>query len=281
MQTSISAAFHALVKSLLVLYDRREANTIASYIFEDLLSVKNAQTSKTSLSSLDKEVLDIASKRLLNNDPWQYVVGHADFYGLKFKVNTSTLIPRPETEELVDLIIKKHKSKTGLKLLDIGTGSGCIAISLSKHLSKALVTAIDIDERAIMTAQENALLNKVEVVFSQKNILEKSNTVSEDYDIIVSNPPYILYSESHLMPAHVIEKEPHVALFVTNNNPLQFYDAIATFGLDAIVPQGNLYFEVNENYADDVKKLLKNKGYINVEVVQDFYGKDRIVQAQR
>ncbi len=213
--------------------------------------------------------------------PVQYLLGSTHFYGLEFYVNTNVLIPRPETEELVDWIIKSQKSNGEshkIKILDIGTGSGCIAISLAKNLINAQVFAIDISEKALATAQKNADLNQVNVTFIQKNILEPAN-LDQEFDIIVSNPPYVRNLEKAEIQKNVLDNEPHLALFVEDNDALIFYKKIAELALKNLSKNGVLYFEINQYLGKETEELLKNLGFKNIELRKDIYGNNRMIFA--
>jgi release factor glutamine methyltransferase len=229
-----------------------------------------------------KRFLTIISE-LKHYKPIQYILGHTEFYGLKIRVNQHVLIPRPETEELVEEIIKNTNTGIELNILDIGTGSGCIAIALKKNLSKATVSAIDISDEALLVAKQNAILNQTLINFLQGDILQVRNKIKipdkSHFNIIVSNPPYVRYSEKSTMSKNVLDYEPHIALFVNDDNPLLFYDAISDFALENLSSEGKLYFEINEALGTEVKELLKRKGFRNVIVKKDMSGKDRIVIA--
>jgi release factor glutamine methyltransferase len=203
-----------------------------------------------------------AITRLKTYEPIQYIIGQTEFYGLSFKVNSHTLIPRPETEELVELVINnvKLKSTQPLSILDIGTGTGCIAISLAKHIANAQVFAVDVSDDALKVAKENAVLNGVNVEFIKVDILNwQSESKLQDltFDIIVSNPPYVRQLEKAEMKANVLQHEPHLALFVDDANPLQFYQAITQFASQKLQPNGHLYFEINQYLGDEMLQLLK------------------------
>jgi len=219
-------------------------------------------------------------KPLLTNKPIQYIFGETEFYQLKFKVDEDVLIPRPETEELVDWIVKDHMGKRNLKFLDIGTGSGCIAISLAKNMIQAGAFAMDISNQALTVAEINARELNVDLQLLKADILEMTDeVVDEFFNIIVSNPPYILKAEEVQMKLNVIGFEPHIALFVTNNDPLQFYKAIADFALLNLQKDGSLYFETHEDYNDKVKLMLQEKGFINVVSKRDLQNKYRFIKA--
>jgi release factor glutamine methyltransferase len=237
---------------------------------------------------LTSEVLEHFSDaitRLKTYEPIQYIIGETEFYGLPFKVNSNTLIPRPETEELVELIINNEKLKTSqpLTILDIGTGTGCIAIALAKHISNAKVFAVDVSDDALKVAKENAILNGVTIEFIKADILNKDswNLEFEDleFDIIVSNPPYVRQLEKAEMKANVLEHEPHLALFVDDSNPLQFYRAIAEFASEKLQPDGHLYFEINQYLSDEMHQLLEQYDFKNIELLTDIFGNHRMMKA--
>jgi release factor glutamine methyltransferase len=214
--------------------------------------------------------------------PIQYITGETEFFGLPIKVNEHTLIPRPETEELVEWVLKGDRNKT-INILDIGTGSGCIAISLAKNLPKANVYALDISKEALKTAKINADLNDVEIDFIEADILSicdtKLDSVSNNFDIIVSNPPYVREKEKPLMKHNVINNEPHLALFVKDEKPLQFYEAITEFAINNLTAKGELFFEINEFLGRKMIQLLIDNNFKNVELKQDIFKKDRMIKA--
>ena len=270
-------AFNNLQTALIQIYDNREAFTITQYIFEDIFKIYNPQSEKL-LSEAEIQELKIIQSRLLSYEPWQHITGFADFYGLKFHVSANVLIPRPETEELVQLILENIKPKQ--KVLDIGTGSGCIPISIKKKHEHLSVFGLDISESALAIAKENSSLNKVEINWRQANILEKSewNRVGvELFDIIVSNPPYVLESDKNEMHRNVLEFDPKLALFVADETPLLFYDAIADFALQYLKSNGQLYFEIHQDFGPQTVDLLESKGFKNVKIVKDIFENDRIV----
>lgn len=209
--------------------------------------------------------------------PIQYIIGETEFYGLPFKVDKNVLIPRPETEELVEWIVQNHKNQHNIKILDIGSGSGCIAISLAKNLPKAKVSAIDISAEALNVAKNNAALNQVNVNFINSDILTIVE-LPDVFDIIVSNPPYVRELEKDQMQQNVLANEPHIALFVKNENPLLFYDKIAELAKNHLTENGVLYFEINQYLGNETVELLKTKGFKNIEVKKDIYGADRMMK---
>ena len=219
--------------------------------------------------------------RLLENEPLQYILGEARFCGHKFKVTPATLIPRPETQELVDMIVKENQ-QTDLSVLDIGTGSGCIAISLARALKFPKVRAIDISPTAIDVAKENAINLKVKVDFIEKDMLQLDGMEDScTYDIIVSNPPYIAESESSGMDANVLDYEPATALFVPDDNPLLFYKAITDYACYALKPEGRLYFEINPRYVNELSKYISDKGFSEINVYKDMQARNRFITATR
>lgn len=217
--------------------------------------------------------------------PIQYILGETEFYGSKFKVNSNVLIPRPETEELIDWIIKENISRQidkKLTILDIGTGSGCIAISLAKHLPKSKVYALDVSEKALKIAEENAKVNDVEVTFIKADILNRDSwdLVFKDleFDIIVSNPPYVRQKEKQEMKPNVLDNEPSLALFVDDENPLQFYDTIAALAVDKLNADGQLFFEINQYLGKEMMKLLDGYKFDGVVLRKDLNGNDRMIK---
>ena len=225
---------------------------------------------------------------LKTGKPVQYVLGETEFYGLPFKVNPSVLIPRPETEELVDWIVKDLQSKDpavsfpSLNILDMGTGSGCIAISLKKNIPDAQAYALDISQEALNTAVNNSILNQTPVKFFRDDILNpaRAEVLNAKFQVIVSNPPYVTDNEKNLMHQNVLDFEPHTALFVRNNDPLQFYKAIADFAIKRLESGGKLYLEINETLGEQTKELLREKGFVNIILRKDLRGRERMIRAQ-
>lgn len=265
------------------MYEPGEARSIARIVFEDALRVYDIQ-SKAPLFSIQEEELQNIQARLLQHEPIQYILGQADFYGLKFKVNRNVLIPRQETEELVFWIletIQKEIKNSNLKILDIGTGSGCIPITLKKKMPQLNVSAIDISTEALEIAKHNADLNKTVIEFIQNDILnDNQQQISNFYDIIVSNPPYIPLVERAILASNVTEFEPALALFVTDENPLIFYNTIAEFAKAHLNTNGYLFFECNEYNAGEVSQLLEREGFKNVTLQKDINGKERMIRCQ-
>src|ERR1035437_4966195 len=280
----IAPLFHEELKDL---YPKEELDTFVILTVSDLFGISRDEIRVRRRQPLNpKEVERICSiiRELKIQKPIQYILGRADFYGCKIRVNEHVLIPRPETEELVDLILQETKDKgegtSQINILDIGTGSGCIAIALKKNIPDANISAIDVSEEALLVAKANAILNQTKISFLQAHILHltpQSPLPQERgrYDIIVSNPPYVRASEKEKMSKNVLDYEPHLALFVKDNDPLLFYKAISEFAKINLTPNGSLFFEINEALGSDVKKLLEEKGFMNAEVKKDMSGKER------
>lgn len=262
------------------LYPETEIQSFFNILVEFKLHLSRIQLALEHNFNLDNDdlvFLQNALSKLKYQIPIQYILGETAFYGLQFKVDKNVLIPRPETEELVDWIIQNHKNKNNLKILDIGSGSGCIAISLAKNLPNAEVSAIDISAEALNVAKNNAALNQVNVNFLKADILTISK-LPGTFDIIVSNPPYVRELEKDQMQQNVLSNEPHIALFVENGNPLLFYDKIAELAKTHLTKSGVLYFEINQYLGSKTVDLLKTKGFINIELKKDIYGVDRMVK---
>ena len=226
-------------------------------------------------------LLKSATERLKKEEPIQYIIGKTEFYGLSFLVDENTLIPRPETEELVEWIIhevnKKNLNTKNISILDIGTGTGCIPISLAKNVSFANISAIDVSKNALKIAKKNALKNNVAINFEEIDILQ-TEKLSTKYDIIISNPPYIRELEKKEIQNNVLENEPHLALFVSNEDPLIFYNKIAGLAINHLTENGLLFFEINQYLASKTIDLLKEKGFTSIELKKDFSGNDRMIK---
>ena len=265
-------------------FNESERNGLWNYVMEFVFEIDSIQR----YTEPDKEMLrdnisalDTVIQRLKTNEPIQYVIGNAFFYKSIFKVNASVLIPRPETEELVELVLKSIQ-KPGCKILDVGTGSGCIAVSLKKERTDAEVIAIDISEDALQIARYNAenLLGKNSIQCIHANVLNNDfdKLLNDDFDIILSNPPYIPENEKEELAPNVLQFEPHLALFC-DDDPLLFYRAIAKHSLKLLNSGGILFFEIHENFGLQVLNLLKEFNFEKSEVIKDMHGKDRIVKA--
>ena len=265
-------------------YDREEIHSFFYILCDFFLQYSRFEVSMaldTVVSAKNITAFEMALLRLKKQQPIQYIVGHTEFYGLTFKVNKHTLIPRPETEQLVDWIISNHKDQgSGLEILDIGTGSGCIAVALAKNFSKASISGLDISEKALEVAQENAIKNQVLVSFCQKDILE-TTALEKKYDVVVSNPPYVRQLEKKAMSANVLDNEPGGALFVPNEDPLLFYRKIAQLALVSLQEKGWLYFEINEYLSNEMDALLNEIGFVNIEIKKDFRAVPRMIKCQK
>jgi release factor glutamine methyltransferase len=280
------------LQELSSLYEEQEIESFFYIILEKLHGLKRIDLALNPQTVMDgahlKQWKNIVSE-LKKQRPVQYILGETTFYGLLFLVNENTLIPRPETEELVELIIESTNYElrnTKLKVLDIGTGSGCIAISLAKHLPTSEVYAIDVSEEALVTAKKNAELNKVAIDFISTNILDVVTLsavagLDKQFDIIVSNPPYVRNLEKDEIKPNVLEYEPHLALFVDDIDPLLFYRKIAELAIKNLNPNGKLYFEINQYLGKETIKLLEDFGFRNVELKKDIYGNDRIISCDK
>ena len=280
------------LQELSSLYEEQEIESFFYIILEKLHGLKRIDLALNPQTVMDgahlKQWKNIVSE-LKKQRPIQYILGETTFYGLSFLVNENTLIPRPETEELVELIIKSFESSvsgSGLKILDIGTGSGCIAISLAKNIPNAAVFAIDVSEEALATAKKNAELNKVAIDFISTNILDIVTLsavagLDKQFDIIVSNPPYVRNLEKYEIKPNVLEYEPHLALFVDDIDPLLFYRKIAELAIKNLNPNGKLYFEINQYLGNETVELVESFGFKNVELIKDIYGNDRMIEGTR
>jgi len=264
-------------------YCKQEIESISKLIFEKILGLSRLQmhlNQRKTISTANLAQITEIINRLIRFEPIQYILGETEFYGLTLKVDPSVLIPRPETEELVDWIIHDY-SKLKPVILDIGTGSGCIPITLIKNLPGATAEGWDISDEALIIARENAVINHAHVDFIHTDVLNHHySSINLKYDIIVSNPPYITNSEQHLMLQNVIDYEPHVALFVSDTDPLIFYRTIADIAGKQLKPGGNLYFEINERFGNETADLLEKKGFKNIVLKKDINGKERMIRAE-
>jgi len=280
-------AYIDFVKSLKTIYEDREADNIADWVFEKVTHSKRLERRLNRDNQL-KEVyftqLQNYLHELLQHKPVQYVLQEAWFYKMNFFVNENVLIPRPETEELVEWIVNDANEKPSLhskptNIIDIGTGSGCIAVSLKKRLTAAIISAIDVSEKALQVAKKNATDLDAEINFFKLDFLnEKEWNELKKYDIIVSNPPYIPIKEKESLAKNVTDFEPQLALFVENNDPYIFYKKIAEFAKTHLEKNGKIYVEVHEGYAKDIKSVFANAGFES-EIKKDIYGKERMVKA--
>ena len=269
-----------LQRRLAHLLGEGEARAVTLLLFEHIggLSTVDVLTGRDAeLPEETKEKLRAAARRVEQGEPVQYVIGKTVFMGLELKVSPAVLIPRPETEDLVRLLISENKGLNDGKVLDIGTGSGCIALAVKHQMPDTRVTAWDVSEKALEVARHNALINGLDVKFQLNDILLPQQS-ADHFDIIVSNPPYVCTSEAAEMERQVLDFEPHTALFVPDDDPLRFYRAITLFARQHLNSDGKIYFETNRAYADDVAELLKTNSFIEVQVVNDQFDNQRIVR---
>ena len=269
------------IEKLTPLYDSMEAESFFAITLEELKGWRRsdlAMNPDAELSSEEIEKWNAVVTQLETQKPIQYIFGKAHFYGLEFEVNENTLIPRPETEELVEWIIGDSQYMGQINLLDIGTGSGCIAVSLAKNLTDASVSAIDVSEGALATAKRNAEHNDAKVNFILQDILA-AETLPQTYDVIVSNPPYVRNLEKKEIKENVLQYEPHLALFVDDNDALIFYRKIALLAKGQLSANGRLYFEINQYLGPETVQMLEDFGFTNVVLKKDIYGNDRMVGA--
>jgi release factor glutamine methyltransferase len=272
-----------LAKELGEIYQEPELKAISNLIIKTILPVSGLHqlyNSSQSVSSEQASLIAGICEELKTGKPIQYILGTTTFYNCLIKVNNSTLIPRQETEELVDLIIRENQHYTG-NILDLGTGSGCIAISLGVNLPKSVITGIDVSENAISLARENALLNNVAISFLKADILNFDHKLLNKTGIIVSNPPYVRNSEKQFMSKNVLDFEPHLALFVHDSDPLIYYKAIMKIADWILIPAGKLYFEINEAMGQQVSELFNEYSYSDIKIFRDINNKDRIARGTK
>tara|TARA_B110001454_G_C12707166_1_gene429102 strand:- start:126 stop:1046 length:921 start_codon:yes stop_codon:yes gene_type:complete len=282
------------------IYPKTEIDTFFFLLIEEKINLQRVDTVMQPdflIADANLSELKIILKRLQKEEPIQYILGNTEFYGLPFKVNKNTLIPRPETEELVEWVIKevtelqsnnvakldtdvistKNEEKT-LSILDIGTGTGCIPISLAKNLNDVKISAIDVSSEALKVAQQNATLNNVDISFLEMDILE-TKELPQQYNLIVSNPPYVRELEKVEISNNVLKSEPHLALFVEDDNPLIFYSKIADLAKNHLKEDGLLFFEINQYLGKETVAMLKQKGFNTIKLKKDLFGNDRMIKA--
>lgn len=266
-------------KSLDQLYDRDESDAIAFWLLEELFDLSRMEIREGSHGLSESELLNVRScvKRLEKGEPIQYVLGYTEFAGLKLKVGPEVLIPRPETEELVQLVLRRHSGK--LSVLDACSGSGCIALALKLKLPDAEVSGVEVSEKALSLSRRNADRNKLDVRFDHLDLLDEASFLPGDLDLIVSNPPYVPLSEKQTMHRNVLEYEPHIALFVEDDDALVFYQRLGEKGRIALKPGGHIYVEIHYDRADTIKTLWESCGYTDVTIHTDLSGKQRFVAA--
>lgn len=274
--------FRDLKKQINLVEDPDELDSMIYLLLEDLIGILHSDIlfdREITLSAEQRSLLSDAVKRINAGEPIQYITGKAHFYGCVYQVNSSVLIPRPETEELVREAIKKSDLTVG-KVLDIGTGSGCIAITLANHLSDKKVFAYDVSDAALALAAANASVLSMNVTFRKIDILNEP-IADQDLDLIVSNPPYVTVSEKASMKNNVLEHEPHLALFVPDNDPLIFYKAIAEKGFAALKPNGRIMVEINERFGSETLEVFRKAGFEKFKIIKDMQNKDRIVSVMK
>jgi release factor glutamine methyltransferase len=267
------------------IYNKEEANAMILILFDHYFKIDRVRMAfepNLRLSESEMLTFHFAVKDLLKNKPLQYIIGETEFCDLKFKVNENVLIPRPETSELVHLITNRQQTtdNSQLTILDIGTGSGCIAISLAKQLPQSQVYALDISEKALCVAKDNAYINNVDITFIHDDILSLRNKIETKFDIIVSNPPYVRDLEKAEMRDNVLNWEPHNALFVSDDDPLIFYRNILEFAKTHLKENGEVWFEINEYLGKEMKDLCCEMGFSNVNIYKDFREKERFLSVR-
>ncbi len=278
--TNSKELFNQLVSCITLQEDKNEIQSIVYLLLENKLSLSRIDILTEKIIDLPDQLrFDQDLTRINNHEPIQYILGKEEFFGRNFAVNPAVLIPRPETELLIHEIKKfvTHQNKRNLRILDIGTGSGCIAITLALEIPDAEISALDVSNEALACASKNASGVNARVVFENVDILKEE--INNRYDLIVSNPPYIANSEKESMKRNVLDFEPHLALLVPENDPLLFYRVIGLKSRSALTLGGSLWFEINENFGKEVKSLLEEQGYNNVQIKKDLDNKDRIVIA--
>lgn len=278
--TQLHSHFHNELASF---YPKTEIDSFFNLVTEfklGLTRVDRALQPSFEPSETELHFFEVTLQQLKKEKPIQYILGKTEFYSLPFYVNEAVLIPRPETEELVEWILDDFQDKKNIHILDIGTGSGCIAISLAKNSTESKVSALDFSETAILTAKKNAKLNTVSVHFIEQDIL-KAETLPKKYDIIVSNPPYVRNLEKQEINNNVLSYEPHSALFVEDDNALIFYKKIAELAKSHLKPNGKLYFEINQYLGKETIELLEEIGFTKNELRKDIFGNDRMTKSSR
>lgn len=280
---TLPALQQGFTESLQNIYDSREAENIFNLVIENLtgIDLKNDKTAKFTPDGCFIKMLDAIQERLQKLEPVQYILNEAWFYDIPFYVDKNVLIPRPETEELVDWIIKDHKKNDAITILDIGTGSGCIPVVLKRKLAAAQVYSCDISKNALDVAGKNARRHKADIHFLHLDFLDSKSWMQlPKTDILVSNPPYIPHSDQSSMHGNVLEYEPHEALFVKDHHPLVFYEAIAAAGSSVLNPNGKIYVEIYEGLAKETAALFERSGY-GFALKKDMQGKERMIKAER
>ena len=275
------------IENLTTTYPKEEILSFFYLLIDHKLKLSKVESTLSPTKEISKEHIDFfldTIAELKCEKPIQYIIGETQFYGLPFQVTRAVLIPRPETEELVAWILSDIKVNADVNILDIGTGSGCIAISIAKNLPNAKVFALDVSKNALEIAKQNASINNVDINFIEQNVLAVKSITNKQkellaFDIIVSNPPYVRVLEKQELKNNVLKNEPHLALFVEDNNPLLFYDKIAETAKRQLKKDGSLYFEINQYLGKETMELLKQKGFTKIELKKDLFENDRMIKA--
>lgn len=276
-----------LIQKLSTLYPKSEIESFFFILMDEFLELKRIDITLQPDFEIPYDVFPLlkdALVRLKNEEPIQYIIGNTEFYGYPFLVDENTLIPRPETEELVAWVLdeitmlQRNQVAKSLNIIDIGTGTGCIPISLAKNLQDFQISALDVSAEALKVAKKNADLNGVEVTFIEADILQTKN-LQQNFDMMISNPPYVRELEKAEIQNNVLQNEPHLALFVSDENPLIFYDKIADLAKINLTKNGLLFFEINQYLGYETVKMLTEKGFKNIELRKDFSGNDRMIKA--
>ncbi len=259
------------------MYENEEIDALWKYSLEDKLNieVKATNLDEPILTESNLNTIIPVLERLSTGEPYQYIIGEVEFYGCKLKVDKRVLIPRPETEELCELVLRENDTTKPLNVIDLGTGSGCIPIALKSKASAWQVSAAEVDEGALSLAKENATLNNLEINFQQFDLLSTDNRLPSTVNLIISNPPYIAQKEAEEIHENVLVHEPHLALFIADEDPLLFYRKMLDIGQQSLEKGGKFYFEFNEQYGLEMQQLMAQKGYSDIRIIKDLSGKDR------
>lgn len=271
---SLRDLYHEVLDSM---YESEEVEALWKYSLEDKLNinVKQEKLAQPLLTESNLNTIIPVLERLSTGEPYQYIIGEVEFYGCKLKVDKRVLIPRPETEELCELVLKENDTTKPLNVIDLGTGSGCIPIALKSKSPAWSVEALEVDDGALALAKENAVLNNLAIHFHQADLLNPQTSLLKPYEIIVSNPPYIAEKEADTIRENVLVYEPHLALFIADDDPLLFYRKMLDLGQQSLTTGGRFYFEFNEKYGPEMTELMNQKGYTDIRIIKDLSGKDR------
>jgi len=259
------------------MYEVEEVDALCRWTLQDTLGLdtNKMDSDAPTLTESNLNLIIPVLERLIEGEPYQYIIGEVEFYGCKLKVDKRVLIPRPETEELCELVLRENDTSKALNIIDLGTGSGCIPIALKSKAPAWKVDAVEIDEGALSLAKENASFNNLEINFQKLDLLSTIDHQLSTYQIIISNPPYISEKEADTIKENVLVHEPHLALFIADEDPLLFYRKILDIGQYSLEKGGKFYFEFNEQYGPEMIELMQQKGYFDIRIVKDLSGKDR------